>query len=33
MLPQAILNEDPYPIKALFVYRFEPLDVDPGQHT
>jgi thiosulfate reductase/polysulfide reductase chain A len=25
MLPQAILNEDPYPIKALFVYRFEPL--------
>jgi thiosulfate reductase/polysulfide reductase chain A len=25
MLPQAILNEDPYPIKALFVHRFEPL--------
>jgi thiosulfate reductase/polysulfide reductase chain A len=25
MLPQAILNEDPYPIKALLVYRFEPL--------
>jgi thiosulfate reductase / polysulfide reductase chain A len=25
MLPQAILNEDPYPVKALFVYRFEPL--------
>jgi thiosulfate reductase/polysulfide reductase chain A len=25
MLPHAILNEDPYPVKALFVYRFEPL--------
>ncbi len=25
MLPHAILNEDPYPIKALIVYRFEPL--------
>ncbi len=25
MLPNAILNEDPYPIKALIVYRFEPL--------
>jgi thiosulfate reductase/polysulfide reductase chain A len=25
MLPRAILNEDPYPVKALFVYRFEPL--------
>jgi thiosulfate reductase/polysulfide reductase chain A len=25
MLPNAILSEDPYPIKALFVYRFEPL--------
>jgi len=29
MLPQAILNEDPYPIKALFVYRFEPLGSIP----
>ena len=25
MLPHAIINEDPYPIKALFAYRFEPL--------
>ncbi len=25
MLPYAILNQDPYPIKALFVHRFEPL--------
>ena len=25
MLPGAILNEDPYPIKSLFVFRFEPL--------
>ena len=25
MLPNAILNEDPYPIKALIAYRFEPL--------
>lgn len=25
MLPFAILNEDPYPIKALIAYRFEPL--------
>jgi thiosulfate reductase/polysulfide reductase chain A len=25
MLPEAILSEDPYPVKALFVYRFEPL--------
>lgn len=25
MLPTAILNDDPYPIKALFSYRFEPL--------
>ena len=25
MLPSAILNDDPYPIKALFSYRFEPL--------
>ena len=29
MLPQAILNEDPYPIKALLVYRFEPLGSIP----
>jgi len=25
MLPHAILNEDPYPIKALFAYRIDPL--------
>jgi thiosulfate reductase / polysulfide reductase chain A len=25
ILPYAILNQDPYPIKALFVHRFEPL--------
>ncbi|MEN8210178.1 MAG: molybdopterin-dependent oxidoreductase [Thermodesulfobacteriota bacterium] len=25
MLPFAILNEDPYPIKALFAFRFDPL--------
>lgn len=25
MLPYAILNQDPYPIKALFVHRYEPL--------
>lgn len=25
LLPQAILNEDPYPIKALFAFRFDPL--------
>ena len=29
MLPQAILNEDPYPIKALIAYRFEPLGSIP----
>ena len=32
MLPQAILSEDPYPIKALFVYRFEPLMSIPDTH-
>jgi thiosulfate reductase/polysulfide reductase chain A len=33
MLPQAILNEDPYPLKALIAYRFEPLMsiADTGQ--
>ncbi|RJR23211.1 MAG: molybdopterin oxidoreductase [Desulfobacteraceae bacterium] len=25
MLPHAILNEDPYPLKALIAYRFDPL--------
>jgi len=29
MLPHAILNEDPYPIKALIAYRFEPLQSIP----
>ena len=28
-LPQAILNEDPYPIKAMIAYRFEPLGSIP----
>jgi thiosulfate reductase/polysulfide reductase chain A len=28
-LPQAILNKDPYPIKALIAYRFEPLGSIP----
>lgn len=33
MLPFAILNEDPYPIKALIAYRFDPLGsiADTGQ--
>ncbi|MFO7686430.1 MAG: molybdopterin-dependent oxidoreductase [Desulfobacterales bacterium] len=29
MLPQAILSEDPYPIKALMCYRFDPLGSIP----
>ncbi|MFZ0132038.1 MAG: molybdopterin-dependent oxidoreductase [Desulfobacterales bacterium] len=29
MLPHAILNEDPYPIKALIAYRFDPLQSIP----
>ena len=29
ILPHAILNEDPYPIKALIAYRFEPLGSIP----
>ena len=29
MLPHAILNEDPYPIKAMFAFRFEPLGSIP----
>jgi thiosulfate reductase/polysulfide reductase chain A len=29
MLPRAILNEDPYPIKALIAYRFDPLGSIP----
>lgn len=29
MLPFAILNEDPYPIKALFSFRFDPLKSIP----
>ncbi len=31
MLPFAILNEDPYPIKALIAYRFDPLMSIPDQ--
>jgi thiosulfate reductase / polysulfide reductase chain A len=33
MLPHAILNEDPYPIKALINYRFEPLMSIPDTNT
>ena len=29
MLPRAILNEDPYPIKAFIAYRFDPLGSIP----
>lgn len=32
MLPQAILNEDPYPIKALIINRFEPLQSIPNSN-
>ena len=32
MLPYAILNEDPYPIKALIAYRFDPLMSIPDYH-
>ncbi|MFA5110823.1 MAG: molybdopterin-dependent oxidoreductase [Desulfobaccales bacterium] len=33
MLPHAILNEDPYPIKALIINRFEPLQSIPASAT
>jgi thiosulfate reductase/polysulfide reductase chain A len=33
MLPQAILTEDPYPLKALLVNRFEPLQSIPDAAT
>ena len=33
MLAHAILNEDPYPIKALIVNRFEPLQSIPAAAT
>jgi thiosulfate reductase/polysulfide reductase chain A len=33
MLPHAILNEDPYPVKALIAYRFDPLMSIPDRHT
>ncbi|MDM8548599.1 molybdopterin-dependent oxidoreductase [Desulfobacterales bacterium HSG2] len=32
MLPAAILNADPYPIKALFAYRFDPLMSMPDRN-
>ncbi|MDX9820017.1 MAG: molybdopterin-dependent oxidoreductase, partial [Desulfococcus multivorans] len=32
MLPLAILQEDPYPIKAMFAYRFDPLMSIPDTH-
>ncbi|MBP8646643.1 MAG: molybdopterin-dependent oxidoreductase [Syntrophobacteraceae bacterium] len=33
MLPHAILNEDPYPIKAFLCYRFDPLSSFPDPET
>ncbi|MFO8032226.1 MAG: molybdopterin-dependent oxidoreductase [Desulfohalobiaceae bacterium] len=33
MLPQAILNQDPYPIKALIAYRFDPIMSIPDSKT
>ncbi len=33
MLTNAILNEDPYPIKALIINRFEPLHSIPDQNS
>ena len=33
MLPHAILNDDPYPIKALIAYRFEPLMSIPDTNS
>ena len=33
MMPEAILNEDPYPIKALFAYRFDPLASIPDTNN
>ena len=33
MLPHAILNEDPYPIKVLFAFRFDPLLSNPDRGT
>jgi len=32
MFPMAVLKEDPYPIKAFFCYRFEPLHSIPDQN-
>ena len=33
MLPSAILNEDPYPLKALFINRLEPIMSIPDANT
>ncbi len=33
MLPYAILNEDPYPVKAFICYRFDPLSGLPDPET
>ena len=33
MLPHAILNEDPYPIKVLFAFRYDPLLSNPDYNT
>jgi thiosulfate reductase/polysulfide reductase chain A len=32
MLPQAILDEDPYPLRALIAYRFDPVMSIPDTH-
>ncbi len=33
MFPHAVLNEEPYPIKVLFAFRFDPLLSNPDRET
>jgi thiosulfate reductase / polysulfide reductase chain A len=33
MFPHAVLNEDPYPIKAVFAFRYDPLLSNPDYNT
>ncbi len=33
MFPHAVLNEDPYPIKVVFAFRYDPLLSNPDYHT
>ena len=33
MFPHAVLNEDPYPIKVLFAFRYDPLLSNPDYNT